>query len=116
MPSAHSSTSTSHSQLNNPTGTNQMYDLTNELMEEPLDFSSWAGMAFQPSASAIPPVHGHNHHAALSMSESERSRSTSAGDSVNTPVLDTLGLTHIGPAICGDVVASGPEHAMDFKW
>jgi hypothetical protein len=73
-------------------------------------------MAFQPSASAIPPVHGHNHHTTLSMSESARSRSTSAGDSVNTPVLDTLGLTNIGAAIGGDVVASGPDGPMDFKW
>jgi hypothetical protein len=115
MPSStHSSTGTSHSRLNNSTGTNQMYDFTNEVMEEPLSFSSWAGMAFQPSASTIPPVHGHNHHATLSMSESERSRSTSAGDSVNTPVLGTLGLTNIGVPIGGD--ASGPEGSMESKW
>jgi hypothetical protein len=95
--------------------------LANDLMrEEPLDFSSWAGMGFQPSGSAIPiaPESGFfGHQATMSTSESERTHSTEES-SVSTPVLDALGLSHIGDGMDGDIAPAQPnaEAAMDIRW
>ena len=119
MPSStHSSTGTSHSQLNDSTA-NQMYGFSKEMMEEPLDFSAWTGMPFQPSTSAIPLATGNGyqgHHATMSKSESEITHSTDTGESVNTPVLDTLGLTNVKREMEENAVTSGPGMGEDFKW
>lgn len=122
--STHSSTGTVHSQLNDsvPDMSNQMYGLlANDLMQdEPVDFSGWAGMGFQPAGLAIPAAPGNRflgHHANISTSESERTHSTEES-SVNTPVLDALGLSNIGDALDEDMAPLQPpvEGGMDFRW
>jgi hypothetical protein len=81
---------------NTTTNFNQAYGLVPEgYNETPLDFSNWAGMEFQPPSSAHLNVGGdftQNHHPTMSQSESDHTHSTEES-SVNTPVLDALGLS-----------------------
>jgi len=121
--STQSSTGTAHSQLDDPAIDvgNQMYGiLSNDLLqEEPVDFSGWAGLQPSPAIPLAPEnrFQGHHHHANLSMSESERTHSTE-DSSVNTPVLEVLGLSHVGDGIDGEPIPAQPlgEGAMDFRW
>jgi hypothetical protein len=122
--STHSSTGTAHSQLNDsaPDMSNQMYGLlASDLMQdEPPEYNGWAGMDFQPSGSAIPMPPANRflgHHATTSTSESERTHSTEES-SVDTPVLDALGLSNINDGMEGEAppAQSHVEGAMDFRW
>jgi len=122
--STDSSTGTAHSQLNDlaPDLSNQRYGLlaSDPMQDEPPEYNGWAAMGFQPSGSAIPlpPTNRFlGHHATVSTSESERTHSTGES-SVNTPVLDALGLSNIGDGIEEELAPAQPhvEVAMDFRW
>lgn len=97
-----------------------------QMIDEPLDLSTWdlsfASSSFEsdvalPSTAQQTPSAGHAPTGSISDSEHH---STDTGEaSLNTPILDTLGLSELSSDQTFPASGNGGEsssHSMDFKW